>query len=265
MTRKKLSVVLLVALVVLILPSAAQALIPFRVSVGELTTFGFQRAGGSVNVVRPINSAEYGFSDGILNFNIADSGQTTIIITTTNLGSSSFVFSSDGAGGVTSTQVLVTPRADGSYFFDVEFGNWLVCDQVELPALLMGGTRDINLALMTGGFTIWTGGRLDINRLWIWEAAHGEVPGLVRQIIYPDGTSLANFYPLGGAGLDPYDVPWYTTDQATATLFYFRADWHLNQTMFDALAAGTYTIRYWMSNGLGQRSNVRTEYLVVQK
>lgn len=265
MALRRLSCIVVALALVALLPSAALALIPFKVSVAELTTYGFQRVGGSVIVTRPINSAEYGFSDGVLNFNIADSGSTTVTIWNQTLGSKSFTFLSDGSGGVSSTEVIVNRRQDGAWFFDYEWATWFICDQVEPPAILMGATRDTARNRLIGDSTTWTGGRLDINREWIWEAANGEVPGLVRQFIHPDGSFTARFYPLEGSGVDWPDVPWYTTNAPNAGVFYFRADFHLTQTLFDSLAAGTYTVRYWLSNGPGQRSNYRTEFLVIQK
>ncbi len=271
MSGKKAIGIIFGALLVLSLASPCWADdVTVKCTVARLIHYGFERIDGTVSLSHNGTVTSQTITNGQLTVQIARSGATVMTISGSTIVDRQFTFSFDSEGnmdlfGPVGERLTPGLRPDGAYYFDYMGSNVVVFDQAGEDDILMGFTRDRNRNRTWGNATIWNQSPRDHIRMWRWEATNGQVPGLVRKWMQPDGSYTHRFYPLGQDGIDADGNYFYAYNDATSLHFYWRLDLHYNQAFFDSLQAGTHTIQYWFATTEGTRSNVRTETIVVAK
>lgn len=270
MTIKRWIGVLVFCLALTGLAGPAWAEITIKCTVARLIHYGFERVTGTATLSGNGQTSTVDIVNGKLVFTIPETGATVVTVSGNDIVDRQFTFSYDSSGNlllVGPVGETLTPglRADGAYYFDYYGSNVYVFDYVGDDGILMGFLRYRDWTRTWGNATVWNRSPSDHSRLWRWEATNGQVPGVVRKWIHPDGSYTHVFYPLWQEGIDPDGNYWYTSNQPTPDHFYWRLDIHYNQAFFDTLEAGTHTIQYWFATEPGTRSNFRSETIIVVK
>jgi hypothetical protein len=207
---------------------------------------------------------------GLLQFSVLKSGSSTLEVFVHPNEPLNFYFSFDPEGNMTvkgpaGEELPYYQRPDGTYYFVYNFNYIFIWDPADELGTILGYTEDrlgtfVPHPVHWGREIDW---RLDYERRWLFCDPRLLSPGLIVTWQFPDGETLARYYPLDRTGFTD-DQTWY---QSFVTWTPGGLYWQLRRvfsTEFTRyLPNGGYLMTYQLENNDGSLSNQRVEEIIV--